>query len=164
MTWATDRLDVIKGGDFEPPPVVTTLRLGLLDDWGPGWVRKSWTPHLDILNGDGSLFGGYLAALADQVMTFAAMTVAPDDGHFRTINLQIQFLKVGRAHPLEIEGRVTAQSRQLITVAAEFRRTDGELIACATAQQMVTPRQDSQARRDDLSPGREPCSVAAPSM
>ena len=140
MTWATERLDAIMTEGFEPPPVVTTLRLGLMDAWGPGWVRKSWTPHLDILNGDGSLFGGYLAALADQVLAFAAMTVAPDEAHFRTVNLQVQFVRVGRAHPLAIEARVTAQSRQLITVAADFRRPDGELIATANAQQVLTQK------------------------
>lgn len=140
MTWATDRLDVIKAGTLDVPPVVTTLSLGLLDDWGPGWVRKSWTPKLELLNGDGSLFGGYLAALADQVLAFAAMTVAPDDVHFRTVNLQMQFVKVGRALPLTIEARVVSSSRQLITVSAEFRRPDGELIATAQAQQVTTPK------------------------
>ena len=139
MTWATDRLDVIKAGTMDVPPVVTTLGMGLLDDWGPGWVRKSWTPKLELLNGDGSLFGGYLAALADQVLAFAAMTVVADEVHFRTVNLQMQFVKVGRAHPLTIEAKVVSTSRQLITVAAEFRRPDGEVIATAQAQQVTTP-------------------------
>lgn len=143
MTWATDRLDVIKAGTADIPPVTATLSLGLLDDWGPGWVRKSWTPKLELLNGDGSLFGGYLAALADQVLTFAAMTVAADDVHFRTVNLQLQFVKVGRAHPLAIEARVVSASRQLITVSAEFRRPDGELIATAQAQQVTTPKREA---------------------
>ena len=140
MTWATERLDMIRAGTVDVPPVVTTLGLGLIDDWGPGWVRKSWTPKLEVLNGDGSLFGGYLAALAYQVLAFAAMTAVADDVHFRTVNLQMQFVKVGRAHPLAIEGRVTAASRKLITVEADFRRPDGELIARATAQQVTTPK------------------------
>ncbi|CAN5798546.1 PaaI family thioesterase [soil metagenome] len=137
MTWAIERLDALKAGNLEVPPVVTTLKMGTLEDWGPGWVRKTWTPSLEILNGDGSMFGGYLAALADQILTFAAMTVVPDENHFRTINLQMSFVRVGRAHPLVIEGRVTASTRQLITVEADFRREDGELIARAAAQQIL---------------------------
>ena len=137
MTWATDRLDQIKAGEVDVPPVVTTLHLGLLDDWGPGWVRKSWTPRLDLLNGDGSLFGGYVAALADQILAFATMTVIDNDATYRTVNLQMQFVKVGRAHPLVIEGRVVAATRRLITVEAGFHSEDGELIARATAQQIV---------------------------
>jgi uncharacterized protein (TIGR00369 family) len=137
MTWATDRLDALKAGAVTPPPIVQTLGLGLIDDWGEGWVRKTWRPSPELETSDGSLFGGYLAALADQVLAFAAMTVVPDDRLFRTVNLQLNFLKVGRSHPLDIEGRVVAQTRQLITVRAGFRREDGVLIADATAQQIL---------------------------
>ncbi|MDO9223567.1 MAG: PaaI family thioesterase [Caulobacter sp.] len=139
MTWATDRLDALKLREAEPPPVVTTLRLGLLDDWGEGWARKRWEPHPDVMNGDGSMFGGYLAALADQMLAFAAMTVIDDPCAYRTTDLQIRFFKVGRAHALLIEGRVVARSRSLITAEVEFRREDGELIAKASGQQFVTP-------------------------
>ena len=140
MTWATERLDGLKSGDTNVPPVVTTLRLGTLDDWGPGWVRKTWEPAPEILNGDGSMLGGYLAALADQILAFAAMTVVPEENYYRTINLQMLFVKVGAARPLTIEGRVTAVTRQLITVEADFRREDGELIARAAAQQILMPK------------------------
>ena len=137
MTWATDRLDALKGGISNVPPIVQTLKLGLIDDWGEGWVRKSWHPVPELETSDGSLFGGYLAALADQVLAFAAMTVVPQDRLFRTINLQLNFLKVGRSHPLTIEARLVAQTRQLVTVRSEFRRGDGVLIADATAQQVL---------------------------
>jgi uncharacterized protein (TIGR00369 family) len=143
MTWATERLDVIKLPDAKAPPVVESLGLGLIDDWGSGWVRKSWSPEARLLNGDGSLFGGYIAALADQVLAFAAMTVVPDDALFRTVNLQVRFLKVGRGHQLAIEGSVVAASRRLITVEATFRRPDGELIAAASAQQIVMPKAEA---------------------
>lgn len=137
MTWATDRLDALKAGTATPPPIVETLKLGLIDDWGEGWVRKSWRPLPELATADGSLFGGYLAALADQVLAFAAMTVVPHDRLYRTMNLQMNFLKVSRGCSLTIEARVVASTRQLITARAEFRRGDGALIAEATAQQIV---------------------------
>jgi uncharacterized protein (TIGR00369 family) len=139
MTWGTERLAALKKDDADLPPIVRTLRLGLLDDWGEGWVRKSWSPHPDLQTADGSLFGGYLAALADQVLTFAAMTVVPGEMHFRTLNLQINFVRIGRTGPLSIEAKVVAQTRQLVTVRAEFRRADGDLLAEATAQQLLMP-------------------------
>lgn len=137
MTWATDRLNELKAGRAIPPRIVETLKLGLLDDWGEGWVRKSWSPHEALATADGSLFGGYLAALADQALAFAAMTVLPEDRLYRTINLQMNFVRVGRQHDLAIEARVIATTRQLITVRAEFRRPDGALIAEAAAQQLL---------------------------
>ena len=137
MTWATERLDALKAGVATPPPVVETLKLGVLDDWGEGWIRKTWTPSPELGNADGSMFGGYLAALADQALAFAAMTVVDGDKAFRTLNLQVNFIRVNRMTSLAIDAKVVAQTRQMITVRAEFRREDGELVAEATAQQFV---------------------------
>lgn len=137
MTWATDRLDALKAGTASPPRITETLKLGLLDDWGEGWVRKAWRPDPALATADGSLFGGYLAALADQVLAFAAMTVLPHDRVYRTLNLQVNFLRVGREHPLTINARVVAHTKQLITVRAEFLSDEGSLIAEASAQQLL---------------------------
>lgn len=137
MHWARRRLDELKAGGASLPPIVETLRLGTLEDWGEGWVRKSWTPVPELMTADGSLFGGYLAALADQVLAFATMSVIPAEASFRTLNLQVNFARVGRQAPLAIEARVVVRTRQLITVRAEFRREDAQLIAEASAQQLV---------------------------
>lgn len=139
MTWATKRLDEIVAGAGEPPPVVRTLQLGLLDEWSEGRAFKRWMPSEDVLNVDGSMFGGYIAALADQMLAFAAMTVVPEGSAFRTINLNVQFLRVGRAHPLLIESRVVSATKALIAVEVDLAREDGELVARASAQQMVMP-------------------------
>ena len=137
--WATDRLDQLVRGDAALPPVTRTLRLGTLDSWGPGWIKKTWSPDADLLNVDGSLFGGYIAALADQALTFAAMTSMPDGMVFRTLNLSVTFLRVGKAETIGIEARVTSQTRQIISTRAEFVRPDGKLIAEASAQQFLQP-------------------------
>jgi uncharacterized protein (TIGR00369 family) len=142
MTWATDRLDAIKAGTVDLPPVVQTMKLGLIEDWGPGWVRKRWRSVPEILNVDGSMFGGYIAALADQVLAFAAMTVLPDDMMYRTAGLQVQFFRVTRGEPLTIEGRVISKSNTTIAVEAEFR-ADDELIAKASALQIMRPLRKS---------------------
>jgi uncharacterized protein (TIGR00369 family) len=138
MTWATERLKMIKAGTVALPPVVQTLKLGLIEDWGPGWVRKRWRGVPEILNADGSMFGGYIAALADQVLTFAAMTVVPGEFAFRTINLQVQFLRITRGEELVIEGRVVSQSKQTIVVEAAFRHGEA-LVAQANAVQLLRP-------------------------
>lgn len=142
MTWATERLDEIKQPGATTPPVVETLGLGLIDDWGPGWVRKTWRPEARFANIDGSMFGGYVAALADQALVFAAMTVIPDDAWSRTTDLAVRFMKVGRGHPLLIEGRVLAATKRLITAEVDFRRPDGELIAKASGQLILLPKGD----------------------
>jgi uncharacterized protein (TIGR00369 family) len=139
MSWATERLDELQSGRAEPPPVVRTLQVGTLDVWSEGRVSKRWVPTDDVLNGDGSMFGVYIAALADQMLGFAAMTVVPEGSAFRTINLNVQFIRIGRAHPLLIEAMVVSATKSLIVAEVVFLREDGELIARASAQQLVVP-------------------------
>ena len=138
QTWAHKRLDEIKSPGFVPPRVVQTLRLGLLDDWQPGKVTKRWTPPREVLHDDGSLFGGMTAALADQMMSFAAMTVVPADRAYRTINLSLQFFKLCHNETLHIEAEVVGQSKRIISIEVSFAREDGTLMARATGQQAVT--------------------------
>lgn len=138
MSWATDRLEALKAGTADVPAVVERLGLGLLDEWGEGWVKKSWLPKPGLTNGDGTMFGGYIAALADQVLAFATMSVIPDGAAFRTVNLSVQFYRIVRDEPVDIEARVVSRSRQMIAVEAEFTTAKGKLFAKATAQQIVT--------------------------
>lgn len=137
MTWAIERLEAICSGAGDLPPIVEQLRLGRLDAWGEGWVRKTWMPHPSLDTADGSLFGGYIAALADQILAFATMTVIPADRHYRTTQLQVSFLRVGRNAPLDIHAQVVAATRQMITVRASFVQAGDRLIAEASAQQIV---------------------------
>lgn len=139
MTWATERLEAIRSGAGALPPIVEQLRLGRLDAWGEGWVRKTWAPHPSLDTADGSLFGGYIAALADQALAFAAMTVIPDDRLYRTTQLQVSFLRVGRNAPVEISAQVIAVTRQMISVRASFVQSGDRLIAEASAQQIILP-------------------------
>jgi uncharacterized protein (TIGR00369 family) len=137
MTWATQRLDALIAG-APPPKLVTKLELGTLDAWGEGWVTKIWRAKSDLLNEDGSMFGGYLAALADQMLAFAAMTVLPADHMYRTTNLAVSFFKVGRGD-MDIEAKVVSKSRQMIACRVTFTSSDGVLLAEATAQQFLIP-------------------------
>ena len=102
------------------------------------WARKRFEPATDQLNGDGSLLSGLIAALADQMLAFAAMTVVPGDHLFRTTNLSVSFFKLSKRQPIDIEARVIAQSRQLIHVRVDFCTTEGVLLAEASAQQVLT--------------------------
>lgn len=146
MTWATDRLTALAAGDVTPPKVTQTLKLGLFDEWGEGWVRKTWEPHPDVATEDGSLFGGYIAALADQMLAFVALTVVPADMAFRTINLNVNFVRMGVGHGLMVEARVVSRTRRLLTARVEFKNPAGALVAEATGQQLLMPFDDATAR------------------
>lgn len=84
------------------------------------------------------MFGGYLAALADQMLAFAAMTTLPADHIYRTTNLAVSFFKIGRGD-MDIEAKVVSQSRQMIACRVTFMSQVGVLLAEATAQQFLIP-------------------------
>ena len=138
MTWATDMLNNMKLGTHPVPLVTETLKLGLIDDWGQGWIRKSWSPQPEFMHTDGTMFGGYMAALFDQAFALAAMTVVQDDETYRTSNLNISFLSLSRSEPVVLEARVVSRSRRLISLEAKMLGSNNEVRAMATAQQMTT--------------------------
>ena len=140
MTWATEMLEKMKRGEHKLPPVTRTLELGLIDEWGDGWVRKSWHPKPGLLQQDGTVFGGYIAALFDQAFAFATMTVIQDDEAFRTSALNISFMSLSRGETLRLEAKVVSRSRRLITLEAKLTGEAGQIRSLATAQQITTNR------------------------
>lgn len=140
MTWATEMLENMKRGSHPMPPITKTLQLGLIDDWGDGWVRKRWTPKPDLLQQDETMFGGYIAALFDQIFAFAAMTVIGEDEAYRTSHLNVCFLSLSGNETVTLEAHVVARSRRLITLEAKMLGDEGKVRSLATAQQMITKR------------------------
>lgn len=145
MTWATDLLDKMKQRTHKAPPLVQTLKLGLLEDWGDGWVRKTWQHQAELLHQDGSMFGGYAAALFDQTFAFTAMTVLADDEYIRTTNLNVNFISLSRSEDIILEAKVVSRSRRLLTVEGKLMATNRTIRSTATAQQMILKRPMSQS-------------------
>jgi acyl-coenzyme A thioesterase PaaI-like protein len=75
------------------------------------------------------------------------LTAHSRDRDFRTINLNVNFIRVGRAHPLAIEAVVVAQTRQATTVRAALKRDDGELV-------VLKPQPSKYSRRSTDGSGR----------
>ncbi|MBO6688513.1 MAG: PaaI family thioesterase [Henriciella sp.] len=117
-----------------------TLQLGLIDDWGDGWVRKSWTPKPELLQTDETMFGGYISALYDQIFAFATMTVIGEHEAYRTSNLNVSFLSLSRNEKVAMDARVVSRSRQLITLEGKMLGENGKVRSIATAQQITTKR------------------------
>lgn len=140
MTWGTDMLERMKLGTHPVPAITKTLKLGLIEDWGPGWVRKSWTPTPELLQQDGTMFGGYISALFDQIFAFATMTVIQNDEAYRTSQLSVSFLSLSRNETVYLEANVVARSRRLITLEGRMCGPKGEVRSIATAQQITTKR------------------------
>lgn len=130
-----DLLDGYVNGTTPEPLVNTKLGLGTLDEWSPGYVAKSWLVSRDLFHGN-ALFGGYIAALADQMLGLAAMTVLKDDQFIGTTQMSINYLAPVQGGDLRIEGRVVQQRGKSIYCECCFYVAEA-LVAKASATQVV---------------------------
>lgn len=139
MTIWTERLDKIKAGEAKKPRVVEILRLPDIVSWQAGQVVTTWEIDEDFFTIGGQLFGGYIVALADQVMGHTAMTVLEDENMFRTIQMNTTFYRPMRKGVLWITGKVAQKTRQAIHVNVDFCDVDGTLLASVAGIQIIIP-------------------------
>jgi acyl-coenzyme A thioesterase PaaI-like protein len=145
MTIWTERLDLIKAGQAERPPAVE-IRLPDIVSWRTGQVVAKWEIDEELPTTDGGLSGGYVTALADQVMSHTAMTVLDDDTAFRTVQLNTAFYRPVGKGVLWITGKVKQKNRQAIHTNVDFCDVGGDLMASVTGIQVIVPmRQSSEA-------------------
>jgi len=136
MTLWQDALDGFIDGSTPEPLVNQKLGLGkALTEWRPGFVVKNWTVDSELFHGR-ALFGGYMAAIADQVLGLAAMTVLEDGVFFGTTNMSINYLSPVTGGELRIEGEVIRQQRKSIYLECTFYSED-TIVAKASATQVV---------------------------
>jgi uncharacterized protein (TIGR00369 family) len=86
-----------------------------------------------------SLFGGYIAALADHLLACAVFTILADDESFATSELHVHFFRPVREGVLEIEARVVTRSKRSAYCEATTVDEVGDLIARAGATQAIRP-------------------------
>ncbi len=135
MAFWQDLLDGYIDGTTPEPMPNTKLGMGTLDEWGEGYVIKRWPVDTDLFHGR-ALFGGYIAAIADQVLGLAAMTVLDDSKFFGTTNMSINYLSPVTGGVLEVRGEVVRQQSKSIFVECSFT-LDGKLVAKASATQVL---------------------------
>ena len=131
--------DILQGYlDGSTPEPEANRKLGLepaLSAWRPGFVEKRWPVDPELFHGR-ALFGGYIAAMADQVLGLAAMTVLEDGSFFGTTNMAISYLAPVTGGELRAEGEVIRRRSKSIYVECTFYVGD-EIVAKASATQVV---------------------------
>lgn len=136
MSFWQDILDgFIEGTTAEP---IVNTKLGLepaLTAWKPGFVEKRWQVDPELFHGR-ALFGGYIAAMADQVLGLAVMTVLDETHFFGTTNMSISYLAPVTGGELRVEGEVIQQRSKSMYVECTFYVED-QIVAKASATQVL---------------------------
>lgn len=139
MSLYTQHLDRLIGGKTALPPFVKNLGLGTLVEWQPGYARKVWPvdPRFFTV---ADVFGGYLAALADQMLALSSISLLKEGQTLRTISLHVDFFRPISSGDIVIEGRVIDQSKSLIHVEVTFRNDSDHLAAKARGTLFIVER------------------------
>lgn len=134
-------LAALNEGRGQPPQMIRTLKLdiwaGRMDSFGEGFLNVHWDVDPLYANPDGSIYGGWIAAMADNLLYLVATTVFKEVENASTSDLQRFFMRPIKQGRIRIEARVIERSRSAILCDCSFFLPDGKLAARATAQQSV---------------------------
>ena len=143
MQWP-EWLDSIVAGTGEAPPVVRKLGLPPIEGWDRGRVWGTWSFDPDLLTLAGTLFGGYIAALADSFVGLAMATTLGDDEWFTTSDLRVSFFRPVARGRLDIAAEVLNRGKRMAHCECVFVNEDDKVAAKATATQVIVPLGEHQ--------------------
>ena len=124
-------------GRVPPPPCAKTLGNQIVQaDGERGTVEIKFEARPEFLNPAGNVQGGFLAAMLDDTMGPALMSML-DAGEFApTLNLNVQFHRPAKPGPLKGIGRVVLRGKEVCQLAGELVQ-DEKIVATATATAIV---------------------------
>ena len=137
MSYWSDLLNSIVDGTAQPPPYVRTLGTTRMKRWEPGRVWCEWEVTPALFQDQNALFGGFLAALADEVLGFTTMTVLEEGEVFITADLHVTFHRTIKDGVLHFEGRIVQREKRLAQAELVVTSHDGTIAAEAIATERI---------------------------
>jgi uncharacterized protein (TIGR00369 family) len=144
MSRGTDRLDQMIKGVHERSPSGESMMLPVVSEYKHGYVKCIHRVSERFVNTRNVVFGGYIAALVDDVSGHAAKTVLPDDKTYSTSELSVSFFRPALATDGELllEGFLINESRRSYHIEVTIKRKDGKLIAKGRAVYALSDRKE----------------------
>ena len=137
MGYWSDLLNSIVDGTSQPPPYVRTLGTTSMKQWEPGRVWCEWEVNPALFQDMNALFGGFVAALADEVLGFTTMTILEDGEVFLTTDLHVTYHKLIKEGLLNFEGRIVQREKRSVHAEVVITKQDGMVVAEATAKEII---------------------------
>jgi uncharacterized protein (TIGR00369 family) len=138
VTGLKERLREVSEGKADPPPIMMTLGMKLIE-FGDGKAVLKMNVDSKSYNPMGTLHGGIMTDLADACMGIATMSTLGEDESFTTLELKMNFIRPVYEDELTAEARVVHRGRRVVLVESLVRNREGKDVARGTATQMVLP-------------------------
>jgi len=131
----TVNLHEVIDGLSNPPACDTTLGVKVLEA-KDGYSKGIWTIKEHLLNGNGVIMGGFVAAAADIMMAYAITSKLTNDQTFASINLHTTFHRPTFPGEVLIETNVEKFGRTISYVSSVLKQNDKE-VASVTSSIMI---------------------------
>ena len=125
-----------------PPPGASRL-LGLAVtavDQANQRIEASFRATPELCNPIGTVQGGILTAMLDELMSISAMVAANFTIVVPTLEIKTSYLRAARPGSLHGWGRVVRMGRNVVFLEGALHDAEGQLVATSTATAMVAPR------------------------
>ncbi|MGW2559521.1 PaaI family thioesterase [Streptomyces sp. NPDC001514] len=128
------------------PRAAATLGLEFIAaDADKGTIELAFTGTEDFTNPTGNILGAFLAAMLYDTVGPALLATLEPDQFQSTLEFKVNFLRPARPGRLLGHGRVVHRDGDLAHLAADLTRTDGTLVATATATARVIKLADARS-------------------
>lgn len=125
-------------GEIPPPSAARLLGWKVLEaEPGSGQIRVQYEATKDFLNPMGNVQGGFIAAMLDDTLGPALVTMCEADEFGPTLELKVNFIRPVKPGTLIGTGRVVHRGGTVAFLAGELHNAEGELVAIATATARV---------------------------
>ncbi len=122
------------------PPCARLLRYRFLSvDRAAKTMRVSFTASSDMLNPAGTIQGGFLTAMLDDVMGSMIVVLTDGEKYPASIDLHARFLRPAKPGALTGEARLAHMTSSLAFTEADLYDEAGELVASAIQTQRLFP-------------------------
>jgi uncharacterized protein (TIGR00369 family) len=122
------------------PPAAATLGLEFVDvDTGNQTLELAFVATEAFTNPAGNVLGAYLAAMLYDTVGPTLLATLPSDQFQSTIEFKVSFLRPTRPGRLLGRGRIVHRNGDLVYLDATLTKTDGVLLATATATARIIP-------------------------
>lgn len=120
-------------------PSSKTLGFELLEfDAKAGTARVRFDGKPEFTNPAGTVQGGFISAMLDDVIGMMAMVKAGPRALASTIDLHVHFLRPLRVGPVEVAARITNKGASVMFAEAELFDSRGKPAARATSALAIT--------------------------
>jgi uncharacterized protein (TIGR00369 family) len=140
MALTDDELRVLLRDTSRYPPCARHLGFELLDcSIEGGWAEVAFAPRPEFANPAGSVQGGFVCAMLDDTMSFAATLSRRFEAIVPTLQTSVAYLRPTPIARVIARGEVLRFGASSVAMQGSLRDTAGQILAVATATAVPRP-------------------------